>query len=161
MPDVICNTSPLQYLHQTGLLRLLHELAGRIIVPPAVVDELAAGRSLGIDLPDPVSLNWVIIREPAGAIALPLVTNLGRGEAEVLALCLEIRDSVAILDDMLARRSALALGVRLTGTLGVLLSAKEAGFLSSVGPVLNQLHSLGFRIAPATRAAVLEKAGEA
>jgi len=43
LPEVICNTSPLQYLHQLGLLHVLPALAGQVVVPPAVVDELAEG----------------------------------------------------------------------------------------------------------------------
>jgi predicted nucleic acid-binding protein len=81
LPEVICNTSPLQYLHQLGHLRLLPALAGRVIVPPAVVDELAVGRGLGVDLPAVDTLDWVTVRRPAGASAGPLITDLGDGNA--------------------------------------------------------------------------------
>jgi len=52
LPEVICNTSPIQYLHQLGLLDLLPKLVKRVTVPPAVVEELAEGRAAGINLPD-------------------------------------------------------------------------------------------------------------
>ena len=52
MAEAICDTSALQYLHQLGRLDVLHRLIGQIIVPPAVVDELAAGRALGLNLAD-------------------------------------------------------------------------------------------------------------
>ena len=52
MPEVICNTSPLQYLHQLEELRLLPALVGKVIVPPAVVAELTVGRELGVSLPE-------------------------------------------------------------------------------------------------------------
>ncbi len=55
--EVFCNTSPLQYLHQLGQLRLLHDLAGRIVVPPAVVQELSGGCTKGLDLPDIAALD--------------------------------------------------------------------------------------------------------
>jgi predicted nucleic acid-binding protein len=55
--NVICNTSPFQYLHQIGQLHILHALAGKIIVPPAVVEELAVGRVAGVDLPDLAQLD--------------------------------------------------------------------------------------------------------
>jgi len=60
LPEVICNTSPLQYLHQIGLLHILPALAGRVIVPQAVVDELAQGRAAGLNLPDPSAWEWVV-----------------------------------------------------------------------------------------------------
>ncbi len=50
MPEVICNTSALQYLHQLGLLHLLRDLYGSVTVPEAVVREIAAGRQQGVDL---------------------------------------------------------------------------------------------------------------
>jgi predicted nucleic acid-binding protein len=48
MPEVIADTSSIQYLHQTDLLDLLPTLYQRILIPQAVVDELTQGRSQGI-----------------------------------------------------------------------------------------------------------------
>ena len=160
MPEIISNTSPLQYLHQLGVLDVLPKLATTITVPPAVQDELTAGRKLGLSLPDLQSLDWVIVRRPSSFIALPLVTDLGPGEREVLALALETSDSVCVLDDALARQVAAALQLRVTGTLGILIDAKRAGLVPAVRPYLDQLQSLGFRLAAHTRAAVLKTAGE-
>ena len=89
MTNVICNTSPFQYLHQIGQLHILPALAGKIIVPPAVVEELAVGRVAGVDLPDLLQLDWVMVQSPAGQSALPLISDLGAGESEVLMLALE------------------------------------------------------------------------
>jgi len=160
LSEVICNTSPIQYLHQLELLRILHALAGQVIVPPAVVDELAEGRALGVNLPDLTALDWVTIRRPVSELAVPLVTDLGPGETEVLMLALESREAIVVLDDALARRVAETFGLRLTGTLGLLLDAKRAGLIPAVSPLLDQLQALRFRVAPHTRAAVLKLAGE-
>ena len=160
MPEVICDTSPLQYLWQLGSLHLLPALVNQVILPPAVVEELAVGRAKGVNLPDPLALNWIIIRRPVSLAALPLVNDLGPGETEVLALALESTDAVVILDDALARQVAETLGIRLIGTLGLLLDAKRAGLVSAVAPLLDQLQALRFRLAPRTRATVLKLAGE-
>jgi hypothetical protein len=125
-----------------------------------VVEELAAGRRAGVDLPDPTQLDWVRIHRPVSAAALPLVRDLGPGETEVLMLGLESRESILVLDDALARRVAVGLGLRLTGTLGILLSAKRAGLMSAVTPAIDHLQALRFHVAPQTRAAVLTLAGE-
>lgn len=160
LPDIICNTSPLQYLHQIGRLDLLPALVKCVIVPPAVAAEIVAGRASQVDLPDLATLEWLTIRRPSSAPALPLVTDLGAGETEVLALALESSDAVAILDDALARRVAATVGVRFTGTLGLLLDAKRAGLITAVAPVLDELQTLRFRIASHTRAAILKLARE-
>ena len=106
MTNVICNTSPFQYLHQIDQLRILPALAGKIIVPSAVVDEIAVGRVAGVDLPDLAQLEWVMVQSPVGQSALSLISDLGAGESEVLMLALETPGATVILDDMLARRVA-------------------------------------------------------
>jgi len=73
---------------------------------------------------------------------------------------LELREAVVVLDDALARRVAETLGLNVTGTLGLLLDAKRAGLITAVGPLLDQLEALRFRLAPHTRTAVLKLAGE-
>ncbi len=160
MTNVICNTSPFQYLHQIEQLHILPALAGKIIVPPAVIEELAVGRVAGVDLPDLAQLDWVMVQSPAGQSALPLISDLGAGESEVLMLALETPGATVILDDLLARRVAESLNLRLTGTLGLLLDAKQAGLISQVRPLLDQLQTLRFRLSPVTYQAVLKLADE-
>jgi predicted nucleic acid-binding protein len=160
LPDLICDTSPLQYFHQLDLLSVLSALAERVIVPPSVIEELEVGRRLGVSLPNVTTLDWVTVRQPTSKAALPLVTDLGPGETQVLMLALESPDAVAVLDDALARRVAETLGLRLTGTLGLLLDAKRAGLAEVVAPLLDRLQALRFRLALHTRAAVLRLAGE-
>ncbi|WP_295426671.1 DUF3368 domain-containing protein, partial [uncultured Thiodictyon sp.] len=160
LSEVICNTSPLQYLHQIGQLDLLPRLVGRVIVPTTVAEELSDGRRLGCDLPVPEDLAWIDLRPPPHVRLLRLVAALGPGETGVLALALDCRDPVVILDDALARRHASLLGLRLTGTLGILLDAKRAGLIASVTPLIDELQRRGFRLSHPTRCAVLRAAGE-
>ena len=160
MPEVICNTSPLQYLHQLELLHILPSLVQHVTIPPAVVEELSEGRARGYNIPDPADLDWVVIQAPASTPALQLIHDLGPGESEVLALALEIPDSVVILDYWLARLMAENLDIPLTGTLGLLLDAKCVRLVSEVRPLLDQLQGLRFRLSPNTRSAVLKLAGE-
>ena len=160
MPDAICDTSPLQYLFQIGHLHLLQQLVEHVIVPPAVIEELNAGRERGVVLPDLSALDWIVVKQPEGSNVLPLITDLGRGESEVLLLGLEKPDAVLILDDRLARRMAKILGLSYTGTLGILLDAKRKGLIPKVRPLLDELQRLRFRISPHTFQAVLKLANE-
>ena len=161
MPETVSNTSPIQYLYQAGLLELLPTLYGQVIIPAAVAQELAAGRTSGVSLPDPSQLAWITIQRPADSTLLRMVADLGPGEREVIALGLRSPDSLLLLDDGVARRYAKHLNLRITGTLGVLLKAKNLQRLASLRPVLDRLEALGFRLDPGTRAAVLKLAGEA
>jgi predicted nucleic acid-binding protein len=161
LPEVICNTSPLQYLYQLGLLDLLPGLIREIIIPLAVAEELEAGRALGLELPDVSSLDWITVRSPKQSGQEPSFTDLGRGETEVLLLALETSaEVILILDDRSARETAEQHGLKFTGTLGILLDAKHAGLIPAVTPYLDHLDSLGFHLARYTREAVLKLAGE-
>jgi predicted nucleic acid-binding protein len=73
----MCDTSPIQYLHQLELLHFLPKLANKVFVPSAVVEEIRIGHSQGINLPELEKLDWMIVRRPVSGVALPLVTNLG------------------------------------------------------------------------------------
>jgi uncharacterized protein len=160
LADIIVNASPLQYLHQVGQLDLFPKLFGRIIVPKAVVAELAAGRRLGVSLPEPETLEWVDLRNPASPVGGLLSWELGAGESAVLSLALEHPGSWVVLDDKLARQAAVHLNLSLLGTAGILLRAKQAGHLGTVGVVLKQLTALGFRLTPETTRNILDLAGE-
>lgn len=160
MLDVICDTSPIQYLYQLEQLHIIPKLANQVFIPSAVVEEIKIGHSLGVNLPKLEELEWVTVRRPISELALPLVSNLGPGETEVLMLALEMREAVAVLDDALAREMAETLDLRLTGTLGLLLDAKKAGLVPALRPLLDKLQSLRFRLAPRTYSAVLALSGE-
>lgn len=160
MAEVICDTTSLQYLHQIGELRILPALAGRIIVPPAVVSELAEGRAHGVDLPNLDEFAWIEVRQPVSAPATALLTDLGPGETQVLMLGLETPGAIVVLDDAHARAVAEARRIPLTGTLGLLLDAKRSGLIPAIKPYLDQLQALRFRLAAPTRAAVLKLSGE-
>lgn len=124
-----------------------------------MVDEIAVGRALGVRLPDLSALEWVQVRQPASAKALPLINDLGPGETEVLMLGLEL-EAVVILDDGFARKVAETVGLKFTGTLGLLLDAKHDGHIPAIRPLLDQLQALRFRVSPQTRQTLLELAGE-
>ena len=160
MREVVSNTSPLLYLHQLGSIDLLPALYSYVLVPASVVEELAAGRAAGHDVPNVASFPWArVVSSPTLAL-LALATDLGKGEAEAIAVAHE-RNALLILADGLARRHAELVGVTLTGTLGVLVKAKAAGHIQKVAPLVSRLTELGFRLSEHTRDAVLKLANEA
>jgi len=61
-----------------------------------------------------------------------------------MMLAMESSDCVVILDDALARKTAELLGIKVTGTLGVLLDAKRAGLIDDLTSVINHLEKLNF-----------------
>jgi predicted nucleic acid-binding protein len=137
------NTSPLLYLHQVGQLEILSKLYGSVIAPTAVEQELAVGKSTGVDVPDLSLLGWLQVHDIGSETPAPNVIDLGQGEAEVISLGLKNRNSLLILDDQLGRRTAHLYRLRFTGTLGVLIKAKQAGYIEAVAPIITKLQEKG------------------
>ena len=161
MPEVvISNTSPIFYLHRLRLLDLLQKLYQEIIVPKAVVAELEAGRRQGEDAPEIDSYEWIKIRAIRSPQILGLSTDFGPGETEVLALALEESDSLVIIDEKLARKIARLRGLRVTGTAGVLLKAKQEGHILAVKPFLDRLQEIHFHLSDNVRTLILSIAEE-
>jgi len=160
MREAVSDTSPIQYLHQTGYLHLLDEFYTRTLIPPALAHELELGRALGIDLPDIDALPWVKVQAPEALDKVPTVADLGAGEKEVLALGLQVPNTVVILDERLGRLQAEVLKLTFTGKMGIFLRAKAEGRISQIEPLLAHLDRLGFRLSAKTRAVVLKLAGE-
>ncbi|MBL7073746.1 DUF3368 domain-containing protein [candidate division KSB1 bacterium] len=161
MPEhVIVNTSPLFYLHRLGLLELLEKLYGTIIVPQGVVYELEQGKLQGEDVPDIKDYPWIQAQKVEVPKYLKLITDLGLGEAEVLALSIEKPGSLIILDERLARRIVELRGLRFTGPAGIILKSKMQGHIESVSEVNEKLLRLGFRLSDKLKEDILKLAGE-
>ncbi len=86
--------------------------------------------------------------------------RLGAGETEAIALASEIPGSLLILDDFSARQVAAARALGVTGTLGILLQAKNEGCLAKVTPVVEALAKTTMRMSDTLVQLVLAEAGE-
>jgi predicted nucleic acid-binding protein len=96
----------------------------------------------------------------SGAGVIDPASGLGAGECGAIALAASINRPV-LLDDRAARRFAQAMRLRVIGSAGILLKARQAGLISAVAPVLELWGQLGIRLADELRAEVLRLAGEA
>jgi uncharacterized protein len=160
LPELICDTSSLQYLYQLGLLGSLRRLATDVLVPPAVLHELTVGRAEGYDVPTLEDIDWISVVGPSMSAIGRGLEYLGAGETEVLMLTTERNGAIAVLDDKLARDTAGRIGVPFTGTLGILLDLKRTGLVDRITPLLDRLQELRFRLAPSVRSMILHEAGE-
>lgn len=122
---VVSDTSPIYYLVQIGHVDLLPELYGDVLIPPAVLDELGH--------PGAPSHAWTRCLPPWIRVVAPRVVDpslkLDRGEREAISLALEVQADRLLIDEKLGRKAAQDRGLRVAGTLGVLLDAATAGIL--------------------------------
>jgi hypothetical protein len=157
---VISNTSLLLYLYGIGGISWLPKLFDEIWTPEAVRDELLAGRSKGYDVPNPADFNWLQIVNPKSMPSEWLALDLGTGEIAAMALALENRNHIVLLDDLLARRTAQAAGLQVWGTLKVLLEAKSQGLIDKIEPYVSHLGEAGMWVSADVKQRILILAGE-
>jgi predicted nucleic acid-binding protein len=164
MPErpIVCDTTVLLYPGRIGLLDLLPTLFAPVYVPEQVLLELDMGRLLRRDTVDPRGFDWVMpVRTPRSMIDGLPANRLGAGERAVIAYAYAYRGTIAGLDDLQARKLAETLGVRVVGTLGILLRAKKASLIPAVRPALDAAVAQGFRLSPDLYQDALRLAGEA
>jgi len=82
------------------------------------------------------------------------------GEASALALALELKNCLVILDDKKGRMLAKKLNIEITGTLGTLIKARQQNIIPRVKPILDKLRKVNFRIDPEIEKGVLRLVGE-
>jgi predicted nucleic acid-binding protein len=150
---VISNSSPLIALTQIGRLDLVRRLYTSICIPPAVAREV--GPTVA-KLPD-----WVLVQKLAHPLQpITVSASIGPGEREVISLGLELEAALLIVDEQPARRLATSLGLRVIGTVGLLMAGKERGFLDKIRPDLDRLRAVRFFMDQNLYDRVIAQAGE-
>ena len=144
MTKIIVNTSPLIALDRIGCLLLLPALFHRITSPQSVLDEVIAGRMQHGASEDLLRGDWLeTLPDPPEAAYRP---ELGAGETAAIALAVQEKADLILLDDLAARNVARELGLKVSGTLGVLITGFKKGHLADLDQPLNSLRATGFHM---------------
>ena len=147
---IISDTSCIILLDKIGELYLLNKLFGQVLITEIIAKEYDH------ELPD-----WFLIKNPENKNYQKILeASLDKGEASAIALAMEHTESLIIIDDLRGRKYAEQLGIKITGTLGILVDAKINGFLESVKAPLEKLQLTNFRISSELVRRTLEKSGE-
>lgn len=161
MPKVVVNSTPLIILCNIGQLLLLKKLYGEIIIPEAVYKEVTVKKDTACIAISQYN-DWIKIEKvPANKKLKIYRARLHTGEVEVMLLAQQppLADLV-IIDDNAAKNTAKFLGLKVTGTLGILLKAKKLGLLDNIKPLIEKMHNAGFYISENIKNLVLESANE-
>jgi len=151
MPEIIISdTSCLIILQKIGHLHVLPKLYSHIYVTPSIVKEF------GGDLPIEIK-----VREAGDVNLIKTLSQIvDEGEASAIALAFEIENSTLVLDDRKARKFASSLGLKITGTLAILVKAKRAGLLPSLKQIAEVLRKTDFRLSQEIIDKIIKEAGE-
>lgn len=159
-PVIIADSGPLISLAIIDQLDLLKQLFERVIVPPAVWDEVTVK---GNGMPGALlvsQLTWLEFETPEPQILQPLSILIDPGESEAIALAQVIPNSTVLLDDSRARRVAERLDVPRIGTLGILRRAKINKLINEIKPHIEHLKANHIYMSENLVKAILEDVGE-
>ncbi len=158
MPDrLVFDTGPLITLARIDCLDVVSQLPYEFFCPEAVRRELTEGVAAGHPR---VALDWITVRTSRVVRPFGAALALGEGEASVIELTLSMGNGIAVIDEWKGRRAARAVGLEITGSLGLLGQAKFRGLVPELGPLIERALSEGIRFHPDLVRSVLEAVGE-
>lgn len=147
---IISDTSCLILLSKIDRLDLLKQLSTKIYITPEIINEF------GNNVPD-----WIQIKSPQNKHYQDILEmDLDVGESSAIALSLDLDNSVLIIDDLKGRIIAEKLNLKFSGTFGLLLKAKQLGFIDKVKPILDEIKQTNFRFSESLFQIVLKEANE-
>jgi predicted nucleic acid-binding protein len=159
--QVVSNSSPIIHLAKIERLDLLQAFFGQVWVPVAVYEECLIEGKGRPEVATIEQASWLrVISVTNQHLVRLLSAEIDRGEAEAIALALEIQAALILLDDADAREKARLYDLKMTGVVGLLLRAKRSGRLASLSEALNALGNTGFWLGAGLRERLLIEAGE-
>ncbi|RME48809.1 MAG: DUF3368 domain-containing protein [Chloroflexi bacterium] len=159
---VVSNTSPLTNLAAIGQFDLLRYLYEKVHIANGVWNELNAAGKHWPGRNEVATADWIEQHAVQNeALVTALRRDLDRGEAETIALALELSADLVLLDEREGRHAARQLGLHVVGVVGVLLEAKHNGFIDLIRPHLDALRqTAGFYLSETLYQHALALAGE-
>ena len=144
---IVCDTSPLLLFARADRLGLLPALYQRVVVPGAVLQEVNVqadepARQIQVHVQQDVFQR----KEAQGRSLDAVGENMGRGERAAIALARELDAELVVLDDEQGRTEARRHGLSITGSIGILIEAKERGIIASMRRELDRLVEEGLWI---------------
>ena len=159
---IVSDTSPINNLAAINQLHLLYQLYGNVLIPDAVYRELTDPSFPVAGATEVQTLDWIQTRVIADRTIVDSLSNeLDPGEAEAIALAIEVQADQVLIDERRGRQVAARLNLGYIGLLGILVEAKHVGLVTEVKPLLDALvNQAGFWIAAPLYSSVLQLVDE-
>lgn len=159
---IVSDTSPVSNLILIERLDILRELFSEIIIPPTVDAEIRALNQFGKDLSEYENAEWIKTFVPTNLQKFQkLKVNLDIGEAQAIALAIELNCDLLLMDERIGTTIARQEGLQTIGLVGVLIKAKDEKIIETVGDILTDLKNIaGFWLNENLERKILEEVGE-
>lgn len=156
---IIADSSPLITLALIDKLEILELLFKEVIISEGVYEEI-----IKKDKPKSTKLKEYFknnVKTVSNIIAVNILKqDIDLGEAESIVLALELKIEDILIDDLKGRKYAKIEGLKIIGSMGLLLEAKRRGFIKEIKPLLEILIKNNIRLGDALIEQVLKTANE-
>jgi len=160
---IIADSGPMIALALLDLIQDSHKIIGKIVIPPTVYLECTS------DLTKPgakiiknaLDNDRIMLHKVTQSNMLNELTSiLDQGEAEAIMLYKEIGADLLLIDEVKGRKVAEKQNISITGTVAVLLKAKEKGIRSLVKPMIDKLLQHNYRLSKPLITTILKRCNE-
>ena len=153
---VVSNSGPLINLAKVGHFSVWRDMFQRVLIPTGVFEEVVVRGAGQPGSGETRSARWIRCRKlKRPDIANILMAELDQGEAEAIALALQEKADWLLIDERKGRRFAQQAGLKVKGTLGILVEGVRHGCVEDLRPILDEMISKGTWITPAVYEQVL------
>jgi len=158
--DLVINTGPVLALVAAGHLDCLRELFARVVVPHEVVQEIEVGGRTQFARDEFHAASWLDQRTTSTPLAPLLQSTLDPGEASVIAVAMAEHIITVAIDETAGRRIGRLHGLVVTGSLGILIQAKQQGHPITLRSAITRMREHGVWLSEALKRECLRIAGE-
>lgn len=157
---MVINTGPLLSLvAATGNLDVLRQVRTKVVVPVEVANEIYAGET-DFAKRDFREDSFISRRKQKTTVSSMLSNSLDEGEAAVIQTAIDLDIPTVCIDEAVGRRIARLHGLKVTGSLGILIAAKKGGYDISIREAVCKMHEAGIWLSEKVKKSAIDLAGE-
>ena len=159
---VVSDATPIITLAKIDRLDILGRFYHEVLLPNAVFDEVCRNPAFAAEAAAIQKCEFMRLKTVSRtqSVKILMASGLDLGESEAIVLADTLADALLLIDERKGRQIARNMGIRITGTLGILLQAKKLGLIKNIKPLLDRLITENIRISESLYSSILEQAGE-
>jgi len=159
---VVSDATPIISLAKINMLELLGKFYNEVLLPQAVYNEVCRNPAFADEADTIKSSTFIRVETVSNEQSIKILRAAGLdiGESEAIVLADSLPDSLLLMDERKGRQIAQSMGLRVIGTLGILIQAKKHGMIEEIKPLLDTLIDANIRISESLYHSILEQIDE-
>jgi len=159
---IVSDATPIISLIKIEMLGILGRFYNEILLPKAVFDEVCCNPAFSDEADIIRKCSFIRVETVSNKQSVKILraAGLDLGESEAIVLADSLPDSLLLMDERKGRQIAVSMGIKIIGTLGILVQAKRLGMVAEVKPLMDTLLNANIRISESLYRSILEQIDE-